>query len=112
LIARAGVKFTGAVRPAAGGSDGAGLTSMDRITAERRAPFGGSPQVGGRGRRPQHRLLTAALEVFDEVGYQGARIDTITDRAGCSRPTFYQCFAGEETRFDRLLVPAGAGAET
>ena len=81
---------------------------MDRITAERRAPFGGSPDVGERGRRTQQRLLAAALEVFDEVGYQAARIDAVTERAGCSRSTFYQYFASKQALYHRMGELLGA----
>lgn len=81
---------------------------MDRITAERRAPFGGSPDVGERGRRTQQRILAAATQVFAEVGYQAARIDAITERAECSRPTFYQYFSSKEELFNRLGGLLGA----
>jgi len=68
--------------------------------------------VGERGRRTQQRILTAALEVFDEVGYQSARIDAITERAGCSRPTFYQYFASKEALFNRTGGLVGASLVT
>ena len=68
--------------------------------------------MGERGRRTQQRILTAALEVFDEVGYQSTRIDAITERAGCSRPTFYQYFASKEALFNRLGGLVGASLVT
>ena len=80
---------------------------MERIAAERRSPFGASPDVGERGRRTQQRLLAAAVEVFAEVGYHRARVEQITERAQCSRPTFYQYFASKHELFDRLAGRLG-----
>jgi len=77
--------------------------SPDKITAQRRAPFGDSPDVGPKGRQTQQRILTAALAVFDEVGYGRASVGAITEAAGCSRPSFYQYFEGKEELF-RLLA--------
>ena len=52
----------------------------------RRPPFGSNPLVGARGSDTQRRILGAALEVFAEVGFADARVELITERAGCSRP--------------------------
>jgi AcrR family transcriptional regulator len=68
----------------------------------RRAPFSTNPQVGARGQRTQQRILDAALHVFGEDGYYPSRIDRITERAGCSRASFYQYFSSKEDLFRHL----------
>jgi AcrR family transcriptional regulator len=68
----------------------------------RRAPFSDNPRVGARGQRTQQRILDGALRVFGEEGYEGASIDRITKRAGCSRVSFYQYFSSKEDVFRYL----------
>jgi AcrR family transcriptional regulator len=65
----------------------------------RRPPFGSNPLVGERGSDTQRRILDAALEVFAEVGFAEARVELITERAGCSRPAFYQYFSSKDDVF-------------
>jgi TetR/AcrR family transcriptional regulator len=36
-----------------------------------------------------HRILDAAMEVFAEVGYEGARVDEIAKRAGVNKAMIY-----------------------
>lgn len=68
----------------------------------RRAPFADNPNVGARGQRTQQRILDAALRVFGEVGYHQCNIARITQRAGCSRASFYQYFSSKEDVFRHL----------
>jgi AcrR family transcriptional regulator len=75
---------------------------IEEIGAQRRAPFGDNPDVGVRGTRTQRRIIQAALDVFGEVGYHACRIERITERAGCSRPSFYQYFSSKEDLFRQL----------
>ena len=70
---------------------------MDAIV--RRPPFGSNPLVGERGSDTQRRILDAALEVFAEAGFAEARVELITERAGCSRPAFYQYFSSKDDVF-------------
>ena len=65
----------------------------------RRPPFGSNPLVGERGSDTQRRILDAALEVFGEAGFAEARVELITERAGCSRPAFYQYFSSKDDVF-------------
>jgi AcrR family transcriptional regulator len=65
----------------------------------RRPPFGSNPLVGERGSDTQRRILDAALDVFAEVGFAEARVELITERAGCSRPAFYQYFSSKDDVF-------------
>ena len=73
----------------------------------RRPPFGSNPLVGARGSDTQRRILGAALEVFAEVGFADTRVELITERAGCSRPAFYQYFAGKHDVFWALASRLG-----
>jgi AcrR family transcriptional regulator len=65
----------------------------------RRPPFGSNPLVGERGSDTQRRILSAALEVFGHHGYAEARVELITEKAGCSRPAFYQYFSSKDDVF-------------
>lgn len=88
--------------PARAPQSDASSTATESIDAQRREPFGKSPAVGARGRATQQRLLAAALELFDELGYHQTSVEGITERAGCSRPTFYQYFESKDDLFRRL----------
>lgn len=69
----------------------------------RRAPFSDNPVVGQRGQRTQQRILDAALAVFGEEGFHRASVGRITERAGCSRATFYQYFSDKDDVFTHLV---------
>jgi AcrR family transcriptional regulator len=73
----------------------------------RRPPFGRSPLVGERGTDTQRRILGAALEVFGETGFAQARVELVTERAGCSRPAFYQYFSSKDDVFWTLAGRLG-----
>ena len=73
----------------------------------RRPPFGTNPLVGERGSDTQRKILGAALEVFAEVGFEDARVELITQRAGCSRPAFYQYFSSKDDVFWKLAAELG-----
>lgn len=73
----------------------------------RRPPFGANPLVGERGSDTQRRILDAALEVFATVGFAEARVELITERAGCSRPAFYQYFSSKDDVFWTLAGQLG-----
>jgi AcrR family transcriptional regulator len=70
----------------------------------RRPPFGSNPLVGERGSDTQRRILEAALEVFGKVGFAEARVELITEQAGCSRPAFYQYFSSKDDIFWTLAA--------
>lgn len=73
----------------------------------RRPPFGSNPLLGERGTDTRRRILGAALEVFGEVGYAECRVELITERAGCSRPAFYQYFSSKDDVFWALARQLG-----
>jgi AcrR family transcriptional regulator len=58
------------------------------------------PEQVARNRR---RLLDAAGEVFRELGYSGASLDAIADRAGLSKGAVYSHFQGKADLFVSLL---------
>jgi AcrR family transcriptional regulator len=80
---------------------------MDTTGIVRRAPFGANPVVGERGSDTQRRILAAALDVFGEVGFAAAGVEHITERAGCSRPAFYQYFSSKDDVFWELASRLG-----
>ena len=73
----------------------------------RRRPFGANPTVGERGAETQNKILDAGLDVFAEAGFDGARVELITERAGCSRPAFYQYFSSKDDVFWKLAARVG-----
>ncbi len=60
-------------------------------------------------------VLTAALEIFTERGFAGARLDDIAARAGVSKGTLYLYYANKEELFKAVvrenILPAVAAAE-
>jgi AcrR family transcriptional regulator len=52
-----------------------------------------------RGVRTRARLLTAAREVFSQVGFSDVRVTDITTRAGVASGTFYTYFDSKEAVF-------------
>ena len=83
------------------------LGQMDGTSIVRRPPFGSNPLVGERGSDTQRKILGAALEVFADVGFNEARVELITKRAGCSRPAFYQYFSSKDDVFWQLAGQLG-----
>jgi AcrR family transcriptional regulator len=73
----------------------------------RRPPFGSNPLVGERGTDTRRRILGAALEVFGKDGFAESRVELITERAGCSRPAFYQYFSSKDDVFWALARQLG-----
>jgi AcrR family transcriptional regulator/DNA-binding MarR family transcriptional regulator len=57
------------------------------------------------------RLLAAAAVAFDEVGYEQASVQRITDRARVSRRTFYELFGNREECLVALLDEAAERVE-
>jgi AcrR family transcriptional regulator len=53
----------------------------------------------GRGARTRERLVAAAREVFEEVGFLDARVSQITTRARVAYGTFYTYFESKEEVF-------------
>jgi AcrR family transcriptional regulator len=83
------------------------LLDYSAVEIARRRPFGVNPTVGERGTETQNRILAAGLDVFAEVGFDAARVELITERAGCSRPAFYQYFSSKDDVFWQLAGRLG-----
>jgi AcrR family transcriptional regulator len=80
------------------------MDAEERVRPERRPAFSPNREVGPRGAETHARLLHAGLAVLDAAGYHGARVEAIAERAGCSRPTFYQYFADKADFFFHLAA--------
>src|SRR5271154_467831 len=81
------------------------LPVAERANSEpvtRRAPFSDNPRVGARGQRTRQRILAAALQVFGDEGFHQCSIARISEKADCSRVSFYQYFSGKEDVFSSL----------
>lgn len=53
------------------------------------------------------QILLAGLKVFCEKGYEGAKVEDIVARAGCSHGLFYHYFRNKKEIFDELLHFSG-----
>lgn len=73
----------------------------------RRPPFGTNPLVGERGSDTRRRILEATFDVLGEVAFAEARVELITEKAGCSRPAFYQYFSSKDDVFWSLAEQLG-----
>ncbi len=71
------------------------------------ASRGGAPaqlrELRAQGRRTVRKLLAGGMKVFDQRGYQAARVDDIVRAARTSHGTFYLYFANKEDLF-RVLA--------
>jgi AcrR family transcriptional regulator len=56
-----------------------------------------------RRRRTRERLLDAAAEVFNRLGYQGASLDAVAEAAGFTKGAVYSNFATKGELFGALL---------
>jgi AcrR family transcriptional regulator len=70
--------------------------------------LGGAPsrtrELRKQGRETLRRLCEAAIVVFDERGYNAARVDDIVRRAKTSHGTFYLYFSNKEDLFQTLVT--------
>lgn len=57
-----------------------------------------------RGNRTRAKLLSAAEEVFAELGYHDASIVKLTEAAGVAQGTFYLYFGGKQQIFEELVA--------
>jgi AcrR family transcriptional regulator len=56
------------------------------------------------------RILTAAAEVFSEIGFAGARVDEIAQRAGINKAMLYYHVGDKERLYATVLVSTIDGA--
>ena len=50
-----------------------------------------------------HQILSAAVDLFCELGFEAARLEDIADRAGVSKATIYLYFESKEDLFFALI---------
>jgi AcrR family transcriptional regulator len=67
------------------------------------AAGGNGRALQARGQRTRQRLLDAAADVFDRIGYQAARVDDVVEAADSSHGTFYLYFTSKEDLFEQLV---------
>lgn len=76
---------------------------------------GGTPaqlrSLRAQGKRTMRKLLAAGIEVFDERGYQAARVDDVVKAARTSHGTFYLYFSNKDDLF-RVLAEDCVAAMT
>lgn len=74
---------------------------------ERAGAAGGAPaqarELRRQGRATLRRLCEAAIVVFDQRGYNAARVDDIVKEARTSHGTFYLYFSNKEDLFQTLI---------
>jgi TetR/AcrR family transcriptional regulator len=51
-----------------------------------------------------HRMLDAAMEVFAEAGYEGARVDEIAKRAGVNKAMIYYRIGNKKSLYEQVLL--------
>ncbi|MBD3664957.1 TetR/AcrR family transcriptional regulator [Sulfitobacter sp. TSTF-M16] len=54
-------------------------------------------------REKQQRILTAAIQVFAEMGYSAATMERIAEAAHLSKPTLYQYFDSKDALFKAMM---------
>ena len=67
------------------------------------AAGGNGRALQARGQRTRQRLLDAAADVFDGIGYHAARVDDVVAAAESSHGTFYLYFTSKEDLFEQLV---------
>ena len=67
------------------------------------AAGGNGRALQARGQRTRQRLLDAAADVFDRIGYHAARVDDVVAAAESSHGTFYLYFTSKEDLFEQLV---------
>jgi AcrR family transcriptional regulator len=86
------------------------------MSSARASSAGGVQRKGARRRkatreekseRIREQLFRAAAEIVGEVGYAGASITLITQRAGVAQGTFYNYFESRQDLLDKLLPALG-----
>ncbi len=58
--------------------------------------------------RRRRQILDTALDVFGELGYHQASMDTVAEAAGVTKPVLYQHFDSKRSLYLELLSDVGA----
>lgn len=65
--------------------------------------MGNNNKIKERRDESVHRILDAAMELFAEVGYEGARVDEIARRAGVNKAMIYYRIGDKKTLYEEVL---------
>jgi AcrR family transcriptional regulator len=65
-------------------------------------PFDSEPTKRRKHKDARSKIMKAALDEFSERGYHATTVDSITDRAGVAKGTFYKYFNTKEGLFNAL----------
>ncbi|MBO5714066.1 MAG: TetR/AcrR family transcriptional regulator, partial [Clostridia bacterium] len=57
----------------------------------------------------KEKIISSALKVFCEKGYQSATVDDITKKAKCSHGLFYHYFDNKKQLFEQVCALRGNG---
>ena len=81
------------------------------MAAEEHAPRGSAGGERFVADRQRGRLLTATFALVGERGYEGMSARSVSERAGVSNRTFYECFSDREDCFLAAFNHAVDGLE-
>jgi len=80
-------------------------------TTDDASPAGGAPARPGRPGHDQTSVLTIAVEVFNEFGYEATSMGTLAERLGTSKSAIYHHFPSKEEVLNQALEYALGGLE-
>ncbi|HEY9732206.1 MAG TPA: TetR/AcrR family transcriptional regulator [Drouetiella sp.] len=64
----------------------------------------GEPELSEVSRRKRSQIIDAALETFLELGYEGASMNLVAERAGVIKQTIYSHFQDKQTLFREVIA--------
>lgn len=82
------------------------MTTTDAVI-----PGGGPPARAGRPGHDQQSVLTIAVGVFNEFGYEATSMGTLAERLGTSKSAIYHHFPSKEEVLNQALEYALGGLE-
>lgn len=80
-------------------------------TTDAAIPEGGPAARAGRPGHDQQSVLTIAVEVFNEFGYEASSMGTLAERLGTSKSAIYHHFPSKEEVLNQALEYALGGLE-
>ena|GEM_PF-2342657 len=83
------------------------VTMSDMVTSSSDIP--GDTLLERRKRATQRDIATAAIELFEEIGYDATTVELIAQRAGISNRTFYRYCSGKDDVLSSNLQISAAG---
>lgn len=62
-----------------------------------------------RNKSTEERIINAAVDEFAELGYAGARVDSIAERGAVNKAMIYYYFKSKEKLYERILTDIATG---